>query len=57
MSDFGIGVVAGCCVLIAILVVGIFSDWYNFGDERRVPLVPHQRAPHPVCVYEPPGRC
>lgn len=37
MSDAGKGIVAGCTVLIVILLVGVFSDWYRFGDHRIVP--------------------
>jgi len=53
VSDAGKGIVAGCTVLIVILLVGIFSDWYRFGDERVIPRP--DRPAHPIGIYYPPG--
>ncbi len=55
MSDEGKGFVAGCTILILLIIIGIFSDWYSFGDDRRLPRP--ERPAHPTCVYQPPGRC
>jgi hypothetical protein len=55
-----IGFVVACSILIAVIIGGIFSDWYGVQSDRRpvpspIGTAKPTRPPHPVNIYYPPG--
>lgn len=60
MTREEIGFVVACTILIAIIVGGIFTDWYGVQRDQRPAPAPFgtakpTRPPHPINIYYPPG--
>lgn len=60
MTREEIGFVVACSILIAVIIGGIFSDWYGVQSDRRpvpspIGTAKPTRPPHPVNIYYPPS--